>query len=351
MSTQLSGRIVFSSGKQGDYDVWMLDLDASRLVQLTHGNFWNDKPRWSPDGRWVVFVSSVQGTPNIYKVPAGGGEVTPLVEDDRWNDFPAFSPDGRQLGYVSNRSGNNDLWIADANCGNPRQVTTYEGDDNSFSWMPDGKSVLFSSDREGNCDIWRLDLTSGEKQQLTVDAGMDVHPAASPDGRLIAFVSNRQFDPGAQRDEWADRDQDIWLMTASGKSPVRVTSNQNSDRCVAWSPCGRFLIYASINSGSAERLRIVDVSDLIAAYQTGDHDCIQQVAGRLRSFSLQLDRAALEAEIGSGRHPFFLTSLLPDFLARPFYGEEYFGSERYPDWIGSDGLRTKTLQAAASEAS
>ncbi len=336
MSSALSGKIVFASGKHGDYDLWSLDLDAGRLGQLTSGSFWNDKPRWSPDGQWVVFVSNAGGTPDVYKLHCDGGEAIPLVQNDRWNDFPAFSPDGKQLGYISNVSGNNDLFIADADGNAPRQITTYEGNDGSFAWMPDGTSVVFSSDRSGNADIWRMDLRTGDKQQLTVDPGMDVYPAPSPDGRLIAFVSNRQFAPDTCRTAWSDRDLDVWMMTADGKHKARITENQGSDRCVAWSPGGRHLIYTATRSeNAAERLRIVDVGGLLAAYETDNEEAIQQAAAKLRATSVDFDRRDLEAEIDARRHPLFLTSLLPDFLVRPIYGEAYFGSERYPHWIAS----------------
>jgi hypothetical protein len=166
---------------------------------------------------------------------------------------------------------------------------------------------------------------------------------------LIAFVSNRQFDPEVSVDAWRDRDQDIWMMTADGRHQVRITSNQDSDRCVTWSPDGNLLIFTATGSDSAERLRIVDVSELIAAYRSDNSDDIQRVASKLRSYSLELDRSALEAEIEARRHPFFLTSLLPDFLVRPIYGEEYFGSERYPDWIGAL-VREPMAMARSSQA-
>ncbi len=336
MSSGLSGKIVFSSGKHGDYDVWYLDLDTDDLVQLTFGSFWNDKPRWSPDGQWVVFVSNVAGTPDICKVHIGQREIIPLIQDDRWNDFPAFSPDGKQLGYVSNVPGNNDLFIADADGKDPRQVTTYEGSDTSFAWMPDSRSILFSSDRSGNADIWRLDLATGDKQQLTVDTGMDIYPAPSPDGRHVAFVSNRQFDPDSARTEWSDRDLDVWMMTIDGRHKARVTENQGSDRCVGWSPDGQHLIYsATKDSNAAERLRIVNVSELLSAYQTDSEESIQRAADKLRVNSLDMDRRDLEAEIDARRHSFWLTALLPEPLVRPLYGEDYFGSERYPHWIAS----------------
>jgi Tol biopolymer transport system component len=350
MPTDRSGLIAFSSGKQGDYDIWMLNLDNDQLVQLTHGQYWNDKPKWSPDAQWIVYVSNVKGTPNIYKVSPDGRQTVPLVEDDRWNDFPAFSPDGSKLGYVSNISGNNDLWIANVDGSNPRQLTSYDGDDTSFAWLPDGQSVLFSSDRDGSSDIWRLDLRSGEKTQLTTDPGMDIYPAVSPCGQYVAFVSNRQFDPDGCDDHWDDRDQDIWLMTITGQHQVRITSNQKSDHCVAWSPDGTCLVYASSSGSTSERLRIADVSGVLDAYASGDSKQIQKAADHARSASLKLDREPLKQEIGGQRHTNIFTSLLPDAVMRHLYSEDYFGTERYPDWIPAGGWQSQSQSSRQTAA-
>lgn len=352
MSNSFSGRIAFASGKHGDYDLWILDLDSHGLTQVTRGRAWNDKPRWAPDGASLVFTSNRNGTPGIYRVYLRDNTIVPLVENDRWNDWPAISPDGRQLGFVSNLSGNNDLYVASLDGSNARAVTQHTGDDTSFAWTPDGRGILFSSDRGGDADIWRLDLVSGEKLQLTIDPGHDSHPAPSPCGRYIAFVSDRQDRVRDDVTPWQDRDQDIWLMLADGRFPVRITANQGSDRCVAWSPDGTHLIYtASRITNAAERLRIVNVSSVLAAFESCDHKAIERAADSLRSSSLKINRAALEQEIEAQRHPFFLTGLLPDRLMRPFYGEDYFGSERYPSWIGASGANQTVSSSAAEQRS
>ncbi len=59
---ELKGKVVFSSDKAGDYDIWVLNLDSKKLTQLTSGNFWNDAPKWSPDGRYLIYTSSRPGS-------------------------------------------------------------------------------------------------------------------------------------------------------------------------------------------------------------------------------------------------------------------------------------------------
>jgi Tol biopolymer transport system component len=337
MGANLTGRIVFSSGKSGDYDIWMLDLDTGQLRQLTSGTHWNDKPRWSPDGKSVIFVSNAAGTPNIYKLDVASLEITPLIENGKWNDFPSYSPDGRQILYISNEAGDNDVWIADANGDNRRQVTAHPGNDNFASWMPDSRGILWSSDCAGDADIWFQNLETEERRRLNDGAGMDIQPVPSPDGKLVAFVSDRQNRPEKKGGPWQDRDLDIYMMRIDGTDVVRLTTNQGSDSCVNFSPDGRCLIYASARAGSSgERLRIMDISEVVAAYERGTIHDIESAVRHASSSKVRMDRAPLEQEIGADINKLsFLAQIMPDSILKLLHGTMHFGWERYPHWVAS----------------
>ena len=71
---EIKGKVVFSSGKAGDYDIWVLDLVSQRLSQLTSGPYCNECPRWSPDGKEIVYISNKTGTPEIWVMDETGGD-------------------------------------------------------------------------------------------------------------------------------------------------------------------------------------------------------------------------------------------------------------------------------------
>ena len=52
----LIGKVVFSSGRATDFDIWCLDLVKGELTQLTKGRNFNDYPRWSPSGDLIAFT-------------------------------------------------------------------------------------------------------------------------------------------------------------------------------------------------------------------------------------------------------------------------------------------------------
>lgn len=103
-------RIAFVSSRDGDpdasyrTDLWIVDADGGEPVRLTASDEPKSAPAWSPDGRWIAYRSAVDGVYGIERltiVPAGGGEPTLLTEElDRWvRDF-RFSADGRWIYFV-----------------------------------------------------------------------------------------------------------------------------------------------------------------------------------------------------------------------------------------------------------
>lgn len=332
--SELKGQVCFASGKTSDHDIWSLDLESGEISQLTFGNHWNNKPHWSPDGKWVVFTSNRSTYPEVFKVSADGRKTTQLTELNRWCDSPRFSPDGTRIAFVSNAEGNNnDIWIMDGDGGNRTQVTSHAGSDTWVDWTAGGQGLLWSSDRdERHADIWQWDLSNGHHTQLTTDDGADFNPVASPCGQFIAYVSNRQL-PTNPGNPFSDRDKDVWLMRSDGSSQVRLTSNQGCDFCICWSPCGSKLMYASNNDKTSSHLRVMDVSNVLEAFVSNDRSAIEAAADKIRDEDVELDRSQLQAEIGAQRTTTFVTRWMPESWVKACYPAGFFGQERYPHWI------------------
>jgi Tol biopolymer transport system component len=311
---ELPGKILFTSGKAGDSDLWRLDLSSGGLGQLTFGSWRNAKGRWSPDGQRIVYVSNQLGPSDLWVADANGQNEARLTSDDRWYDHPDWSPDGTRIVCCSNRDGaaDNEIWIYTLQGGSWERLTECAASDSYPAWSPDGQRIAFTSSRSGSDDVWVLELAGRRVTQLTTAPGRDFAPAWSPDGTRIAFVADRAV-------SWRDRlqgepDLDVWLMNADGTEQRRLTTNQGTDRCVSWSPDGTHLVYSASKVGDAgERLWVLPVGETVPA-------------------PVGMDRAPLEAEIGAHPVGVGLFSFFPDSLVRRFYPDSYFGTETYPHW-------------------
>jgi Tol biopolymer transport system component/DNA-binding winged helix-turn-helix (wHTH) protein len=69
--------------------------------------------RFSPDQRWITFLAhdlSSASTSTVYVAPAAGGAWRAITDGSWFDDKPRFGPDGRTLYFVSNRSGVRNVW-------------------------------------------------------------------------------------------------------------------------------------------------------------------------------------------------------------------------------------------------
>lgn len=305
---ELKGKIVFASGKLGDYDIWRLDLPDFKLTQLTAGEYWNDAPRWSPDGTQVLFTSNRTGVPEVFLMDEWGKEQRPLTASGKYHKTPDWSPDGRSYVCVANYAGYFDLWLMDVEGKRaPQQLTDYEGEDYAPDFSPDGTRIVFTSKRSGNDDIWILELASGKTTRLTTHEARDYSPRFSSDGGRIVFVAERVRG-------FIDPNVDLYLIDADGANVRRLTSNAGVDRYATWSPDRQYWIYtASKPRTVSERLILMKVSEGVPV-------------------KLSIDREPLEWDIGATPEAVGLFALLPKSVIRTFYPEEYFGTERCPDW-------------------
>jgi Tol biopolymer transport system component len=83
-----------------------------RLVSARAG-FDLYQQRFSPDERWISFMAvprDDRSTSAIYVMPRDGGTWVPITDGHAYDDKPRWSPDGRTLYFISNRDGHFNVW-------------------------------------------------------------------------------------------------------------------------------------------------------------------------------------------------------------------------------------------------
>ncbi len=166
----------------------------------------------------LVFSSTRDGNSEIYSAAADGGDVRRLTNDPGIDVSPACGPNG-QIAFVSNRHGSPQIWVMDGNGGGQKRVT-YKGDYNQTpAWCPDPKKQLIAfTGRDNGLDIFTLNLATGEYTRLTQAQGTNKDPAFSPDCRMVAFASTRGG---------------IYISNPQGLNQIRVVSG--AAETVRWS--------------------------------------------------------------------------------------------------------------------
>ena len=121
-------------------------------------------------------------------------------------------------------------------------LTSYPGVEKTAGLSPDGRQVAFSWDGEGrdNFDIYVQQIGSGNLPiRLTTHADHDLSPAWSPDGRFLVFARTSYESPA-----WTAlpmvTEYEIFLMPAIG-GPTRKVAETSYPK-TAWPPDGQGII-------------------------------------------------------------------------------------------------------------
>jgi Tol biopolymer transport system component/DNA-binding winged helix-turn-helix (wHTH) protein len=234
------GKIIYTSPRDGNIDLWVSNPDGSEQHQLTKnaGEF-NGAPRVTPDDRFIVFVSSRSGSRQIWRMDTDGGNPVQLTHsqtatnpslspDSRWVYFtlvevekkmiakisieggepatvkplrsPVFvgpvSPDGNlmEIGFYDDTSAQ--PWKHGVmSLSNGEIMRVFDGIHVVEGWTEDSKSLIVLRDMNRS-NLWLQPIDGSEPRQLTkFDGGMIRSFAVSPGCKEIAISRG---DPSAE---------------------------------------------------------------------------------------------------------------------------------------------------------
>ncbi len=190
--------VLFQSNRIQEYggdrrhDLWLMDLETSRPPrQLTDDRADDAFGSFSPDGRWIVFSSGRNGNVDLYRLKVEDGTLEQLTEHPAHDLWPMYSPDGKHIVFSSKREEQDDLYSIPAEGGEARRLTSEAGNNFVPSFFPDSERLIFVSTRDGFNRLYKMVLDSGETIALDPPpSGRVTEPQISPDGSFLVFVSD-----------------------------------------------------------------------------------------------------------------------------------------------------------------
>ena len=153
---------------------------------------------------------------------------------------PRLSPDGQRIAY-STLGMEHDAWVFDLNRSTATKLTS-EGFVAWVIWTPDGRRVAFDWHKTGVPNIyWQPVDGSSPMERLTQSEYSQFPGSWSPDGETLAFV---EFHP--------ESGSDIYLLNVRDRSVTPYLNSRFSEGYPEFSPDGRWMAYASNESGRYE---------------------------------------------------------------------------------------------------
>ncbi len=181
-------KIVFTSDRSGDLELWTMDIDGKNQKQITFGLGYDGGAFFSPDGKKLVFRASrptKEEEVKEYKELLKQGLVAPTTMDI----------------YTCNVDGS-DL----------KQITFLGKASWAPFYHPSGKKIIFSSNHHSkkgyDFQLFMVNVDGTNIEQITNQSLFNAFPMFSPDGKKLIFSSNRNN--GGTRDtnlfiaDWED---------------------------------------------------------------------------------------------------------------------------------------------------
>jgi TolB protein len=181
----------------------------------------------------IAFVSGQTGNKEIYICDFDGYDPKAFTRHQSISLAPSWSSDGQWISYTSYYRGKPDLYIRHR-LENRGAVVDQAGINLNGEWVPGrlelGAMLSFSGDQE----IYLLTATGKIIKRLTHQPDIDVSPTFSPDGVRMAFVSKRSGTP------------QIYAMDLRTGSCERLTFEGRYNTQPSWSPKGQRIAYTAM---------------------------------------------------------------------------------------------------------
>jgi dipeptidyl aminopeptidase/acylaminoacyl peptidase len=82
-------------------NIWIVDVASGTASQLTRAPKRDRRPRWSPDGKYMMFESNRTGETQLWVLPVAGGEARQITQISTEASSGVWSPDGHKIAFVS----------------------------------------------------------------------------------------------------------------------------------------------------------------------------------------------------------------------------------------------------------
>ncbi len=275
-------------------NLWIVDAGGIRIRELTHGNWEDSSPVWSPDGDKIAFLSDRDGTTQIHVFWLDTREVAQLTHLDQKPNDLRWSPDGKKLAFTMfvpdtkpilavelpkfpkgaklaepavivdrlswRRDGRGSIpkgythifTIHSDLGGTPRQITSGDYSHSDPQWSPDGTKIFFSGilkpDAEylrGDSEIYSVDLDTLEIETLTDRKGPDRGARISFDGRWVAYTGHNNAHSYGNI-------SNLYLMDINGRNRSVLDGDPpNSPSSITWAQDSSGVYYLMGEKGSS----------------------------------------------------------------------------------------------------
>jgi Tol biopolymer transport system component len=214
------------------FDIFSANSDGTDLKRLTFSDGYDAEATVSPIGDKIVFTSTRDGDPEIYVMDIDGSNQKRLTFEMGYDGGAFFSLDGTKIVFRSSRPQTEEeladyedlakngmfrpsileIYVMNSDGSDIKKITNFGKASFAPFFHPDGKRIIFSSNvhsKKGrNFDLYIINIDGTGLEQITFNETFDGFPMFTSDGKQIVFCSNRfnkkQGDTNVFIADWID---------------------------------------------------------------------------------------------------------------------------------------------------
>ena len=237
-------KILFTSSRDGNREVYIMNPDGSEQVRLTQHPANDLEAVWSPTGEKILFVSDrrdfrPRGTRDLYMMDPDGSNVRRVFRRkiEAWRTAPTWSPDEKQIAYRQldhSGGGTSGMYILTLG----EQEPEFIGKFSSPAWSPNGTEIACETAEPGREWIILMNTRTRKHERLLPKKALpwQEDPSWSATGAKLAFVGNNNplpviLDRGLHN-AWRDK-QTIFIVNRDGTGLKQLVEEAGQE---AWAP-------------------------------------------------------------------------------------------------------------------
>jgi Tol biopolymer transport system component len=213
----INKKIVFVSNKNGNEDIFSIDLDGSALTQLTENTDKDAYPSVSTDGKKIAYTSDINGYWQIMVMDWDGKNKIQLTDDPVRSGYPTWSFDGRYIFYEVYKDGDWEIYRMNSD-GSKRKRLTFNASANDWHPFahPYQSKVLYESGSVGHEELYIMDDDGDNIERISEGSARIRVPCMSIDGKYILFMGyeeNLEF---------------VYIMDGNGENIRKISNRRKS---------------------------------------------------------------------------------------------------------------------------
>ena len=197
------------------YDIFVSDLEGNIIDQITSEFGYDAEATVSPLGDKIVFTSIRSGDLELYTCNIDGSDIKQVTNQLGYDGGAFFSNDGSKLVFRASRPKTEEevkeykdllsqglvqptkmeIYTCNVDGSALTQVTNLGNANWAPFFHPSDQKIIFSSNHKSQrgfpFNLFMIDITGENLQQITYDNAFDSFPMFSHDGKKIIFSSNR----------------------------------------------------------------------------------------------------------------------------------------------------------------